>query len=206
MLDLPFAASCENNKDPILSVLRRHISASDTRSGSEPRTALEIAGGTGQHAVYFAQHFPHLRWQSTDLSSNVDTLNLRITAAALQNLPAAFALDVTQQSWQIDAVDFIFTANSLHIMPFSAVIEFFRQAGPVLKSNGRLCVYGPFKYQGEFPSPSNAEFDLWLKERHSLSGVRDFEALNELAEAAGLSFLEDNAMPANNQLLVWKKQ
>jgi hypothetical protein len=91
-------------------------------------------------------------------------------------------------------------------MPFSAVIEFFRQAGPVLKSSGRLCVYGPFKYQGEFTSPSNAEFDLWLKDRHPLSGVRDIEALNALALDAGLSFIEDNAMPANNQLLVWEKR
>lgn len=202
MLDLPFAPSCENNKDAILKVLRRHFIAAD----SQQRTVLEIAGGTGQHAVYFAQNFPELLWQSTDINSNVETLNLRINAAALENLPAAVTLDVTQQDWPVVFVDYIFTANSLHIMPFTAVIEFFRRAGAVLKSAGRLCVYGPFKYQGEFTSPSNAEFDLWLKDRNPLSGVRDFEALNKLAEAAGLSFIEDNAMPANNQLLVWKKR
>ena len=202
MLDLPFAPSCENNKDAILKVLSRHFIAAD----SQQRTVLEIAGGTGQHAVYFAQNFPELLWQSTDINSNVETLNLRINAAALENLPAAVTLDVTQQDWPVVFVDYIFTANSLHIMPFTAVIEFFRRAGAVLKSAGRLCVYGPFKYQGEFTSPSNAEFDLWLKDRNPLSGVRDFEALNKLAEAAGLSFIEDNAMPANNQLLVWKKR
>jgi len=213
MDDLPFAPSCENNKEPILNVLRRHFIACDVAPGMVPKTVsnirplkvLEIAGGTGQHAVYFAQHLPHLHWQSTDLSSNVDSLNIRITAAALHNLPAARVLDVTQQDWQIDAVDFIFTANSLHIMPFTAVMEFFRQTGQVLTSGGRLCVYGPFKYQGEFTSRSNAEFDLWLKSRNPLSGVRDFEALNELASASGLNFIEDNAMPANNQLLVWEQ-
>jgi SAM-dependent methyltransferase len=219
MDELPFAPSCENNKDPILNVLRRHlaVSACGASRGQHPApesaasdrqrpTVLEIGGGTGQHAVYFAEHLPHLTWQSSDVSSNVAMLNLRINAATLKNLPPAFALDVTQQDWQVDAVDFIFTANSLHIMPFTAVIEFFCQAGRVLKSDGRLCVYGPCRYQGKFTSPSNAEFDLWLKARHPLSGVRDFEALNELADGAGLRFIEDNAMPAHNQLLVWEKR
>lgn len=201
--DLPFAPSCENNKDPILSVLRRHLLPAPNGT---LRTVLEIAGGTGQHAMYFAQNMPHLHWQSTDVPDNVDSLNLRITAAQLNNLPFAKALDVTQDEWGFDPVDYIFTANSLHIMPWQAAQDFIRQAGGLLKPDGKLCVYGPFKYQSEFTTPSNAQFDLWLKSRNPASGVRDFEALAELASDVGLHFIEDNAMPANNQLLVWGKR
>ncbi len=201
--DLPFAPSCENNKDPILCVLRRHLLAAASNSLS---SVLEIAGGTGQHAVYFAQNMPHLHWQSTDIPANVDSLNLRIAATQLSNLPLAKALDVTQSEWGFSAVDYIFTANSLHIMPWHAAQDFMHHAGGLLKPGGRLCVYGPFKYEGEFTTPSNEQFDLWLKSRDPASGVRDFEALVEIADGVELHFIEDNAMPANNQLLVWEKR
>lgn len=194
---LPFSQSCENNKDPILDVLIRHV----TRAGN----VLEIAGGTGQHAVYFATHLPFVQWQSSDIPENVDSLNLRIAAADLINLPLAIALDVTQAHWGVKKIDYVFSANSLHIMPASAVIDFFAHMNEVLVPGGILCVYGPFKYGGEFTTPSNANFDVWLKNRNPLSGVRDFETVNALAKAAGLTLLEDNAMPANNQLLVWQK-
>ena len=75
----------------------------------------------------------------------------------------------------------------------------------VRKERGLLLVYGPFKYNGEFTTDSNAQFDLWLKARDPVSGVRDFERINELAESVGLNLLEDNDMPANNQMLVWDK-
>ncbi len=101
--------------------------------------------------------------------------------------------------------DAVFTANSLHIMPASAVVEFFRHLNSVIEDGGLLCIYGPFKYGGDFTTPSNAQFDLWLKSRNPLSGVRDFEWVNQLASEAGLTLLEDNPMPANNQLLVWKR-
>lgn len=102
-------------------------------------------------------------------------------------------------------LDYIFSANSLHIMPAVAVSHFFRHTRYLLANSGVLCVYGPFKYEGEFTTSSNAEFDNWLKERNAASGIRDFEIVQSLAEEAGLSLLEDNAMPANNQLLVWTK-
>jgi hypothetical protein len=91
-------------------------------------------------------------------------------------------------------------------MTADSVIGFFAEIANHLNSRGKLCVYGPFKYAGEFTTPSNADFDIWLKQRDPLSGVRDFEWVNELALAAGLELLEDNSMPANNQLLVWSKQ
>lgn len=196
-MQLPFSQSCENNKDPILDVLIRHL----TRAGN----VLEIAGGTGQHAVYFATHLPFLQWQSSDVPANVDSLNLRIAAAELINLPLAVPLDVTQSDWGVTDIDYVFSANSLHIMPATAVVDFFAHMEEVLVPGGILCVYGPFKYGGEFTTSSNANFDVWLKSRNPLSGVRDFETVSELAKSAELTLLEDNPMPANNQLLVWQK-
>lgn len=200
-MQLPFSQSCENNKEPILAVLQKHLVA---RERNQPLRVLEVAGGTGQHAVHFATHMPWLHWQSSDLPELVDTLNLRLRAAAQSNLPLALPLDVTQKNWGVASFDAVFTANSLHIMPASAVAEFFQRLNSVINDGGHLCIYGPFKYGGDFTTPSNAQFDLWLKSRDPLSGVRDFEWVNQMASEAGLTLLEDNPMPANNQLLVWK--
>lgn len=167
---------------------------------------LEIAGGTGQHAVFFAGALSHLQWQSTDVPDNVGNLALRIDAAGLENLPAPLDLDVNQPDWPVGEVDAIFSANSLHIMCTDSVNRFFKGVGRHLAAGGLLLVYGPFKYQGEFTTPSNAGFDCWLKDRDPLSGVRDFEWVNELAEAEQLRLIEDIAMPANNQLLIWRRQ
>jgi cyclopropane fatty-acyl-phospholipid synthase-like methyltransferase len=196
-MELPFSQACENNKAPILAVLQRHF--------SRPGRVLEIAGGTGQHAEYFAAAMPWLHWVSTDVPANVATLNLRLAAAALANLPPAQPLDVTQADWGQRDIHYLFSANSLHIMPQSAVVDFFRPLREVLTPGAVVCVYGPFKYGGEFTTPSNAAFDLWLKERSPASGIRDVETIQALAVAAGLTLVEDNAMPANNQLLVWRR-
>lgn len=90
-------------------------------------------------------------------------------------------------------------------MAWSSVENMFKRLPEVLGENGLLAIYGPFNYNDEYTSESNARFDVWLKERAAHQGIRDFEAINTLAEQAGLEFLEDNAMPANNRLLVWRK-
>lgn len=197
MIEPPFSQACENNKQVILEILERHLKDGDQ--------VLELAGGTGQHSVHFAANLPNLHWQSSDIPSNVDNLNLRITQAKLPNLPAAIGIDVNHPAWDSVRPTAIFSANSLHIMSADSVENFFRGIGEVLRADGTLIVYGPFKYAGEFTSESNEGFDRWLKDRDRLSGVRDFEWINELAAEAKLSLIEDNAMPANNQLLVWKK-
>lgn len=194
---MPFSQACENNKLPILQILRQHL--------EKHARVLEIAGGTGQHAVYFAESMPAIHWQSTDIAENVATLNIRIEHAALPNLPAAIALDVNAD-WPDEQYDAIFSANCLHIIAEQAVEHFFSGVGPRLNENGLLLVYGPFKYGGEFTTESNARFDAWLKARDPASGIRDFEWINGLADHAGLDFVEDNAMPANNQLLIWRSR
>lgn len=199
---LPYSQACENNKVPILEVLGRHLPG----QYAEPVKVLEIGGGTGQHSAFFAEQLTALHWQSSDVPGNVASLNLRIAAAALPNLPLALALDVNSQPWPENNWDAIFSANSLHIMSADSVVSFFGGVGTCLATGGKLLVYGPFKYGGEFTTDSNAQFDIWLKEQDTESGVRDFEWVNKLATEAGLNLLEDNAMPANNQLLVWHKQ
>ena len=192
---LPYSQACENNKFAILKVLQRYISS----EGS----LLEIASGTGQHGEFFAQKFPRLRWQTSDIPSAVARLNLRISSSNLPNLPLAIPLDVNELDSCATGYNFLFTANSLHIMSEKSVENFFIGTPAVLLNPGLLFIYGPFKYSGEFTTESNAQFDTWLKERDPDSGVRDLESINALAALAGLNLIEDFQMPANNQLLVF---
>lgn len=197
MEPLPFSQASENNKPFILPILRRHL--------GQTHRVLEVGSGTGQHAEYFAAELPHLLWQSSDLAENIPDLNRRLQQADRTNLPAARLLDVTDSDWGYGYVEAIFTANSLHIMSESSVAAFFAGVGRHLARDGLLLVYGPFKYQGDFTTESNARFDEWLKVRNPVSGIRDFETVNSYAGKIGLTLLEDNPMPANNQLLVWRR-
>ena len=192
---LPYSQACENNKLAILKVLQRYISS----EGS----VLEIASGTGQHGEFFANKFPRLCWQTSDIPSAIARLNLRISSSNLPNLPLAIPLDVNTPESCVAGYDFLFTANSLHIMSERSVENFFIGTPAILLNPGLLFIYGPFKYNGDFTTESNAQFDTQLKERDPDSGVRDFESINALATQAGLNLIEDFQMPANNQLLVF---
>jgi len=194
---LPFSDACERNKAPILEVLRAAF-AGCTR-------VVEIGAGTGQHAVHFARHLPHLWWQPTDRAEHLPGLAARVAAEGPANLAAPVELDVLQAGWPAVRGDAVFSANTLHIMSWPAVAALFAGLPRVLEPGGVLAIYGPFKYQGRFTTDSNAAFDAMLRERDPQSGLRDFEAVNALAEVAGLVLATDHAMPANNQLLVWKK-
>ena len=193
-----FSQACENNKGPILAHLRAYFASS--------RSVLELGSGTGQHAVHFAEHLPHLCWQCSDLAPALPGLRDRIEAAGLSNLLAPIELDVLQQdAWPI-ASDAMFTANTLHIMPWPVAEHALWLAGTMLPAQGVLIIYGPFNYQGLYTSDSNAEFDQWLKQRAPHQGIRDFEAVNACLEKAGMSLHTDHAMPANNRLLVYVKK
>jgi SAM-dependent methyltransferase len=195
---LAVSAACERNKGPILAVLERELAAS--------RSVLEIGSGTGQHAVHFARHLPHLSWQPTEVGAELGPLAERIRLEGTPNLRPALELDVRAHPWPVGRVDAVFSANTLHIMAWEAVEHFFRGIGSVLAVPGVLCVYGPFRYRGEYTSASNAEFDRFLRCRDPASGIRDFEALERLAAAVGLELAADHAMPANNQTLVWRRR
>jgi cyclopropane fatty-acyl-phospholipid synthase-like methyltransferase len=194
---LTLSEACERNKGPILEVLKVELAAS--------RRVLEIGSGTGQHAVHFATHLPQLLWQPSELPENLPPLAERLALEGPANLRPPQPLDVRDDPWRVEAADALFSANTLHIMSWDEVRHFFRGVGAVLGTPGVLCVYGPFRYRGQHTSDSNAEFDAYLRRRDPASGVRDFEALDALARAAGLGLAADHAMPANNRTLVWRR-
>ena len=189
--------ACERNKGPILEKLEVHF--------RDRNKILEIGSGTGQHAVYFAKNLSHLTWYTSDLKENLPDLNERISSEGEPNVELPLELDVTVHPWPLNAADGVFTANTLHIMPWAFVPDFFTGTGKVLKDGGVLCIYGPFKYKGKFTSDSNKDFDGLLKSKNTESGIRDFEEVNKLALDQGFRLVSDYSMPANNQLIVWEK-
>ena len=197
MPEKPYSEACERNRDPILGVLRSAFAAATQ--------VLEIGAGTGQHAVHFAAALPRLQWQPTDRAGHLPGIAAWRDAAQLSNLQAPLALDVDAEDWPVATVDAVFSANTLHIMGWLSVCNFFRGVGRVLQPGGVLAVYGPFNYCGQYTASSNARFDEWLKARDPASGIRDFEAVCALAQAQGLRLQDDHAMPANNRLLVWRR-
>ena len=199
--DLSFSQACENNKGPILSALRQAFANS--------HNVLEIGSGTGQHAVHFAAGLPHLSWQPSDQPMYLPDLSTRVRRAVtdltLVNLLAPLMLDIRQQQLIDRRFDAIFTANTLHIMSWPVVQQLFARLPMLTTDNAKLCIYGPFNYNGTFTSSSNAAFDASLKSRDSTMGIRDIEAVLSLAEAAGFVLKNDHEMPANNRLLQFSR-
>jgi len=193
----PFSQACENNKGPILSVLKRVFHS--------PCEVLEIGSGTGQHAVYFAEHLPHVTWQPSDQVVHLPGIDLWINEAKLKNIKAPLALDINQKPWPVSGIDAVFTANTLHILSWESVQVFIESLGEVMCPGAIFCCYGPFNVGGAYTSESNARFDVWLKEQNPLSAIRDLEAVKSVAGDAGIKLKEDIEMPANNKLLIWEK-
>ena len=193
----PYSEACERNREPIVAVLREVF--------ADRRKVLEVGSGTGQHAVYFAAELPHLAWQPSDLPEHLAGIRLWCDEARLANLLAPMALDLNQDPWPDTGADAMFSANTLHIVSWPEVQVLLERAGRVLPPGGVLAIYGPFAYGGRHTSQSNARFDLLLRERDPRSGVRNFEEVDALARAQGLSLIRDVAMPANNRMLVWRR-
>ena len=195
--DLPFSQACENNKAPILSHLQKLL--------TNHHRVLEIGSGTGQHALYFAEHLPHLIWQASDQPQYLPNLTERIRRAKLANLPAPLAMDICVDTAPVNSADAIFTANTLHIMPWPVVQQFFSRLHELTQPEATLCIYGPFNYQGQFSSASNQVFDQSLKSRDGAMGIRDHEQVLALAHQQGFHLMQDHAMPANNRLLCFSR-
>lgn len=192
-MTLSYSHACERNKEPILHHLKQLF--------AECSTILEIGSGTGQHAEYFAQHLPHLDWQSSEHPSNLTSLQTRIAQTDLPNLLKPLEFDVTREQSPRLRYDAVFTANTLHILSWSAVERLFERLPHLLTSTGCLCIYGPFNYAGNYTSASNELFDQSLRSRDARMGLRDLEKVQQLAQRYGLSYLHDYQMPANNRLL-----
>lgn len=193
-----YAAATQRNREPILAVLRRVL----------PQSArvLEVASGTGEHAVFFASALPHTHWQPSDCDDEcLDSIAAWAASAGCTNVAPPLRLDVTAETWPVGEFDAIFSANMIHIAPWQACVGVMRGAGAHLASGGLLIVYGPFKLGGEHTAPSNAAFDADLRRRDPAWGVRNLEDVIAEARKNQLVFEERVAMPANNQTVVFRR-
>ncbi|MEC8917850.1 MAG: DUF938 domain-containing protein [Pseudomonadota bacterium] len=190
--------AARRNREPILDVLRSTL----------PQTGrvLEIASGSGEHAVYFAHHLAPLCWQPSDPSETaLASIAAWRDAEALDNLAAPVRLDVTGQWPMLPDLAAIVCINLLHISPWDASEALFAEAGRRLPAGGVLVVYGPFRRHGEHTAPSNATFDADLRSRDPRWGVRDLEAVEALAGDNGLRCEAIHELPANNLCVVWRR-
>ena len=190
----------ERNKRPILEVLREEF--------RDARHILEIGSGTGQHAVFLASELPHLTWQTSDLEENHDLIRARLVNGGHPHVKPPLLLDVETFELPDDRVadvDGVFSANTAHIMGIRAVQRMFALTGGILQSGAKFCLYGPFNFDGEFSSDSNARFDASLRQRKSSMGIRDIADLDRFAHDSGMARVRLYAMPAMNYIAVWQK-
>jgi SAM-dependent methyltransferase len=191
-------AAPERNKAPVLAVLQRILPPTGTM--------LEVASGTGQHAVHFARHLPDWVIQPSDIDGdNLASIQAWAREANLPNLRLPLQLDVCEAEWQVAPLGAIFNANMIHIAPWEVAVGLIGGAARHLKPGGLLVMYGPFRIDGQHTAPSNQAFDDTLRERDVRFGVRDLEAVVALAEPQGLTLQERVEMPANNQVLVFAR-
>jgi SAM-dependent methyltransferase len=188
------------NREPILAVLARVL--------PERGLVLEIASGSGEHAVFFADALPGIEWQPTDLSADaLESIDAwRDSSSARARIRAAVRLDVTESTWPIEHADAIFAANMIHASPPETTPGLIRGAARTLPPGGPLILYGPFRIGGAHTAPSNEEFEGWLKSRDPRWGVRDLEQVIALGLEAGVEHEETIPMPSNNFVVVLRRR
>lgn len=194
----PYSAACDRNKEPILEVLREFIT-------SEDKKLLEVGSGTGQHAVFLAPHFKHLEWYTSDVPDNHAGIKEWLGEAKVPNIKGPFTFEVGKDDFPKNEFDIVFTANTFHIMSWKECKTLMKSLGQRLTEGAQVFIYGPFKYQGEYTSQSNAEFDESLKTRNPLSGIRAFEDVVNAMTKNGFSLTKDVEMPANNRILIFMR-
>lgn len=193
-----YAPSVARNKDAIAAVLARHLPVSGL--------VLEIASGSGEHAMHFASAFPGLTFQPSDPSEEArDSIQAWRAVTPLPNVLPPLDLDVTAQQWPIAHADVLTCINMIHIAPWAATLGLMQGAARLLPKGGILFLYGPYRRHGQHTAPSNAEFDASLRERDPSWGVRDLEAVAAAATAAGFAAPLIEAMPANNFALIFQR-
>lgn len=194
------APATERNRDPILAVLRDELPARGV--------VLEIASGTGQHAVHFARALPQLTWQPSDLDDDARrSIEAWREEAGLPNLAPPLVLDVTAApaAWPVAAADAIVCANMVHIAPWQASLGLLDGAAHLLAPGAPLITYGPYRFEGRFTAPSNQAFDASLRARDPAWGVRDLGELAREAARRGLLLASIRALPANNHVVVYRR-
>ena len=196
---LPIWAAAERNKQPIAHELCRLF--------ARPGLLLEIGSATGQHASHFCEQLPHLQIQPSDYDAeHLETLRKRVALGQWPRLLPPLQIDVCETPWPIAAADYVFSANMMHIAPWAASVGLFRGCSTILAAGGLLVTYGPYKLGGQHTAASNESFDLSLRARNADWGVREVNDLVALGAPLGLELVERLSLPANNQMLVFKKR
>jgi len=193
-----FAPAVARNKTAITEVLARHLPASGL--------ILEVASGSGEHALHFAAHFPALRFQPTDPdAAALASIAAWREEAPLANLLPSLMLDVMADAWPVQKADALLCINMIHIAPWEATAALMRGAARILPPDVMLFLYGPFKQDGAHTAPSNAEFDASLRAQDARWGVRDLEAVARIASAAGFAAPVVEVIPANNLSVIFHR-
>ena len=193
-----YSQAAENNKAPIADVMGKHL--------PPDASVLEIGSGAGQHALHMSHTFPGITWLPSEREAVVPILRANLALYGSNNIESPLVLDLTDSSWSGETVDVVYAANVMHIVSQPLGERLVQVAADALRSSGLLMLYGPYKYNGQFTTESNAAFDQWLKDRDPASGVRDFEAVLATAQCSGLTLAQDYAMPANNQMLIFERE
>jgi cyclopropane fatty-acyl-phospholipid synthase-like methyltransferase len=194
------SSSAARNRDPILTVLQRVL--------PQAGRVLEIASGTGEHAVHFARAMPGLTWRTSDPdAASRASIAAWIAAEGLANVPAPLAIDTRTKDWGVEdeRFDAIVSLNMIHIAPWEAALGLIAGAARLLRPSGVLFFYGPFKRDGAHTAPSNEAFDQSLKSRDPSWGVRDVADVAREAQRKGFALMEIEEMPANNLCVIFTR-
>ena len=197
--DARTAPATARNRDPILTVLRRVL--------PQAGTVLEIASGTGEHAIYFAAALPHLAWQPTDRDpAALASIAAHREMARTPNVLPPLALDVCELPWPVSRMEAVVCINMIHISPWRSAECLISGAAELLAPGAMLFLYGPYMEDGRHTAPSNAAFDASLRAQNPDWGVRDLGDVRKLADEHGFDFVERVAMPANNLSVVFRRR
>lgn len=184
---------------------REHILSALNEYNISKGRLLEIGSLTGEHGIFFAQKFPQLQWITSDVKPNHKALKENLKDAKIKNLHGPEVLKVGSDDFPRGKFDYVFTANTLHIMSWKECKTLFKLLGKRLREGSLVFMYGPFNYDGKFTSSSNEMFDNSLKDRDSKSGIRNFEDIESNMKKAGFKLLKDHEMPANNRFLCFER-
>ncbi|HAD36905.1 MAG TPA: DUF938 domain-containing protein [Gammaproteobacteria bacterium] len=193
-----FSEACNRNQAPILAVLKEVL--------PDTGRVLEIGSGTGQHAAYFSRSLPDLAWQPSDLAEALPSIEAWREESGAPNLNPPMVIDLLGNNDTPSRVDAIVCINTAHIVAWTGVERLFSIAANILEPKGVLYFYGPYRYPDHALEPSNVAFDRWLKEQNSVSGIRDYAAVESLAESNGFILGGDRSMPSNNRSIWWVRQ